>query len=109
MKGNTEYIAVIAKDPESQFEALRVALGSVLEEHKADLYILDHEVAKDYINGICEDCWEEFEDNLEFLGDMGGHLYSNVKENEKYGFTILTLDEIKEKLKEYSVIIPYQR
>ncbi len=109
MKGKTESIAVIAKDPESQFEALRVALGSVLEEHKSDLYILNHKIAKDFISSICEDCWEEFVDNLEFLEDMGGHLYSNVKENEEYGFKILSLDEIKEKLKEYTVIIPYQR
>ena len=107
MKGKAEYIAVISKDVETQFEALRVALGAILEEHKTDLYILNHEIDKDYISKICEECWEEFEDNLEFQVDMGGHLYSNVKENEKYGFTILSLDEIIEKLREYNVIIPY--
>lgn len=107
MKGKEEHIAVVAKDVESQFEALRVALGAVLEDHKVDLFILDHEIDFDYIRKICEECEEEFKDNLEFLTDMGGHLYSNVKENEKYNFEILSMDEIIEKLKQYSVIIPY--
>ncbi|RLI88469.1 MAG: hypothetical protein DRO98_03145 [Archaeoglobales archaeon] len=107
MKGKEEYIAVVAKDVESQFEALRVALGAVLEEHKSDLYILNHELDFDYMKKICDDCPEEFEDNLEFLTDMRGHLYSNVKENEKYNFTTLSMDEIMKKLKEYNVVIPY--
>ena len=107
MKGEEEFIAVVAKDKESQFEALRVALGAVLEDHKVDLYILNHKLDFDYMKKICEDCNEEFKDNLEFLTEMGGSLYSNVKENEEYGFKILSLEEIIEKLKEYSVIIPY--
>ncbi len=107
MRGEEEFIAVVAKDKEAQFEALRVALGAVLEDHKVDLYILNYELDFDYMKKICEDCDEEFKDNLEFLTDMGGNLYSNVKENEKYNFKILSLDEIVEKLKEYSVVIPY--
>ncbi len=107
MKGKEEVIAVVAKDKEAQFEALRVALGAVLEDHKVDLYILNHKIDFDYIKSICEECDEEFKDNLEFLMDMGGNLYSNVKENEEYGFKTLSLEEIMEKLKEYSVVIPY--
>jgi len=107
MKGEEEFIAVIARDVESQFEALRVALGAVLEDHKADLYILDYEIDYDYIKKICDDCAEEYEDNLEFLTDMKGHLYSNVKENEKYNFTTLSMDEITKKIREYGVVIPY--
>ncbi len=107
MKGKEEYIAVIAKDVEAQFEALRVALGAVLEDHKVDLYILNHEIDLEYMKKICEGCDEEFTDNLEFLRDMGGHLYSNVEANKKYNFEILSLDEIIEKLKQYNVIIPY--
>jgi len=86
---------------------LRVALGAVLEDHKSDLYILDHKVDFEYMKKICDDCPEEFEDNLEFLTDMGGKLYSNVKENEKYNFTILSTEEIIEKLKEYNIIVPF--
>ncbi len=107
MKGEEEVIAVIAKDREAQFEALRVALGAVLEDHKVDLFILNHEVDLDYIKSICDECDEEFQDNLEFLDEMGGKLYSNVEANKKYNFEILSLDEIIQKLKEYSVIIPY--
>ncbi len=107
MRGEEEFVAVIAKDIESQFEALRVALGAVLEDHKVDLFILNNKLDFDHMKTICDDCDEEFKDNLEFLKDMGGSLYSNVKENEEYGFKILTLDEIIEKLKEYNVIIPY--
>jgi len=107
MKGKEELIAVIARDVETQFEALRVALGAALEDHKADLYILDHKIDIDYISKICDECREEFEDNLEFLTDMGGHLYTNVEENKEYNFTVLSLDEIAKKLKEYGVIIPY--
>ena len=107
MKGKEEYIAVIAKDKESQFEALRVALGAVLEDHKVDLYILNHKLDFDYMKKICEECDEEFKDNLEFMTDMGGNLYSNVKESEEYGYKTLSLEEIINKLKEYSVIIPY--
>ncbi len=107
MKGKEEIVAVVAKDRESQFEALRVALGAVLEDHKVDLFILNNKVDFDYMKTICEGCDEEFKDNLEFLRDMGGKLYSDVKENEEYGFEILSLDEIMKKLKEYNVIIPY--
>ncbi|OYT35564.1 hypothetical protein DRP04_03240 [Archaeoglobales archaeon] len=107
MRGEEEHIAVVTKDKESQFEALRVALGAVLEDHKADLYILNHKIDIEYIKNICEGCDEEFKDNLEFLEEMGGSLYSNVKENEEFGFKTLSLEEIQEKLKEYGVIIPY--
>ncbi len=108
MRGKEEHIAVIARDVESQFEALRVALGAILEEHKADLYVLDHKVDLEYMkNKICSECDEEFKDNLEFLTDMGGKLYSNVEENKEYNFEILSMDEILNKLKEYGVVITF--
>jgi len=107
MRGEEEVIAVVAKDRESQFEALRVALGAILEDHKVDLYILNNKIDLDYMKNICEECPEEFKDNLEFMTDMGGSLYSNVKENEEFGFKTMSTDEIVEKLKGYSVVIPY--
>lgn len=107
MRGREEFVAVISKDRETQFEALRIALGAVLEDHKVDLYILRNKLDFDYMRTIGNECVDEFKYNLEGLLEMGGSLYSDVKENEKFGFKILSLDEIIEKLKEYDVIIPY--
>ncbi|RLF57390.1 MAG: hypothetical protein DRN25_06645 [Thermoplasmata archaeon] len=97
MKGKEEKVAVIIREKDRQWEGLRSSLGLLLENHQVDMYVLNHEV----------EMTDEYKDNFEFLVDMEGGAFSNVKENEKYGFKILSEDEIAKKLGEYTVIIPF--
>jgi len=97
MKGEEENVAVVVKEKEKQWECLRSSLGLILENHKVDMYVLNNEI----------EMTDKYKDNFEFLVDMDGGAYSNVKENEKHGFTILTIEEIAQKLKDYTVIIPF--
>lgn len=54
----------------------------------------------------------EFDDynkeNLEWIRDMSGDLFSTVPANcEKNGLTPITLEELGQKLREMDIIIPY--
>jgi hypothetical protein len=51
---------------------------------------------------------EEFQDNMSIIDEMGGCRYSNVASNmEKYGFQMVTLEQVAHQLKENEVIIPF--
>jgi hypothetical protein len=45
---------------------------------------------------------------MEFLDEMEGERYTNNTANaEKYGFKLLTTEEISDKLKEASLVVPF--
>jgi hypothetical protein len=91
-------LAVVVRQPARHYEALRTALGSLLEDHQVSYVVLDQEISPD----------EAFSDNLGFLEEMEGRRFSNHRANaEKYGFTYLSLAEIGELLREQEVIIPF--
>jgi len=91
-------LAVIVRDKEQQYEALRSSLGALLEIPSVKMIVLDHEI----------DMHKAYEENMEFLDEMEGERYSNNKANvEKYGFKYATLDEIGEMLKEADIVIPF--
>lgn len=91
-------VAVIVRDPARHYEALRSALGCLLEDHQVSYVVLNQEINPD----------EAFSDNLGFLEEMEGRRYSNHPGNaEKYGFTRLSLPEIGELLREQEIIIPF--
>jgi hypothetical protein len=91
-------VAILARQPHRQFEALRSSLGCLLENHEVTYLVLDHEVQES----------EAFSNNLEFLDDMEGRRFSNVPANvEKHGFTALSLKETGELLREQDIIIPF--
>ena len=91
-------VAIVVREPAQHYEALRSALGCLLEDHQVSYIVLDREIDPD----------EAFRDNLGFLEEMEGRSYSNHPANaEKYRFTQLTLPEIGELLREQEVIIPF--
>ena len=91
-------VAILARQPQRQFEALRSSLGCLLENHEVTYLVLDHEVRPD----------EAFSNNLEFLDDMEGRRFSNVPANvEKHGFGAMSLREMGELLREQDIIIPF--
>jgi hypothetical protein len=91
-------VAVVVRAPAQHYEALRSALGCLLEDHEVSYVVLDQEISPD----------EAFSDNLGFLEEMEGRRYSNHPANvEKYGFTHLSLPEIGELLREQEIVIPF--
>lgn len=92
-------IAVLVKEVDQQYEALRTSLGLLLEMAEVQMFVLNHEIA---------DMDEAYSENMGFLDEMEGERYTNnVANAEKYGFKFLSTPEISEKLKEASLIIPF--
>jgi len=92
-------VAVLVKDVEQQYEALRTSLGMLLEMAQVQMFVLNHEIAN---------MDEAYQENMEFLDEMEGERYSNNAANvEKYGFQSATLDEIAAMVKEAAVVIPF--
>jgi hypothetical protein len=91
-------VAVLVREPQRQYEALRSSLGCLLEDHRVSYLVLDHEIQPD----------EAFSDNLGFLDEMEGRRYSNHPANvAKYGFAYLSLAQMGELLRTQDVIIPF--
>ncbi len=91
-------VAILARHPHRQYEALRSSLGCLLENHEVTYLVLDYEVQLD----------EAYSDNLGFLDEMEGARFSNHPANvEKHGFGYLSLAQIGELLREQDVIIPF--
>jgi hypothetical protein len=92
-------IAVLVKEIDQQYEALRTSLGLILEMEEVQMFVMNHEIAN---------MDEAYSENMEFLDEMEGERYTNNTANaEKYGFKFLTTQEIAEKLKAASVVIPF--
>ena len=92
-------IAVLVKEVDKQYEALRTSLGLLLEMAEVQMFVMNHEIAN---------MDEAYSENMAFLDEMEGERYTNNAANaEKYGFKFLTTEEISEKLKEASLIIPF--
>lgn len=91
-------VAVITRDPDRHYQALRSSLGLLLEHHAVSFFVLDHEIAST----------EEYVDNLGFIDEMGGVRYSNDPANvARHGFQPTALDEVGRLLAEHDVIIPF--
>lgn len=91
-------VAVLIREKTRQYEGLRTSLGLLLENHIVSMFVLDHEI----------ELTEEYQDNMGFIDEFDGARYSNVQDNvSKYGFKLVTLEEIGLKLRESQIIIPY--
>jgi len=92
-------VAVLIKDPDQQYEGLRVSLGALLDEVDVRMIVLNHEVRH---------MDEAYRENMEFLDEMEGQRFSNNPTNvEKYGFTYASRKQIAEQLKSVDVVIPF--
>ncbi len=91
-------VAVLARHPHRQYEALRTSLGCLLEDHAVTYLVLDYEVQLD----------EAFTDNLGFLDEMEGFRYSNHPVNvSEHGFAYKSLEDMGELLRDQDIIIPF--
>lgn len=86
-------IAVLVR--ERQQEALRMAVGITLMDDLVDVYVLDRQVEDSEMNAL----------NLETIVMMDMKLYTNFKGSGN--MTLLSNDEIADRLLEYDHIIPY--
>jgi len=91
-------VAVLIKEKERQYEGVRSSLGLLLGQHVVSMFVLNHEL----------EVPEEFQDNISIIDEMGGGRYSNVASNmDKYGFQLVTLEQVAHQLKMNEVIIPF--
>ncbi|MGA7579283.1 MAG: hypothetical protein ACLQUW_08745 [Desulfobaccales bacterium] len=91
-------VAILARHPHRQYEALRSSLGCLLENHEVTYLVLGYEVDLD----------QAYSENLEFLDEMEGTRFSNHPDNvEKHGFGYLDLAQIGELLREQDIVIPF--
>lgn len=91
-------VAFLVKDKEEDWDGLRSTLGLAVENNTVYLFVLDHEV----------EMTEAYRENLDWVLDMEGELYSNVLANvEKHGFQSITYEECGQKLKEVDFVVPF--
>jgi hypothetical protein len=80
-------------------DGIRSALGLAVENMYAYGVVMDTEIPK---------LDELTQESIEMLRDMEGEVYSTVPANvEKNGFEPITIEELGEKLREMTHIIPY--
>lgn len=103
-------IAVLIRDEHKLYEGLRTSLGLSLLDHQVSMYVLGHEIPTD----------EAYRENLGFLLEMGGLLYTNVQTcgaglppiksgacPTEHGFLYISNAQLPQKLLEYETIIPF--
>jgi len=80
-------------------DGMRSALGLAVENMYSYGVVMDDEM---------EQLDEYAQESIEMLRDMEGDIYSTVPANvEKNGFEPLTIEELGEKLRDMSIVIPY--
>jgi hypothetical protein len=80
-------------------DGIRSALGLAVENMYAYGVVMDTEIPK---------LDELTQESIEMLREMEGDVYSTVSVNvEKNGFEALTIEELGEKLREMTHIVPY--
>ncbi|MBT8361600.1 MAG: hypothetical protein HKP41_14620 [Desulfobacterales bacterium] len=80
-------------------DGIRSALGLAVENMYSYGVVMDSEIEK---------LDEHNQESIEMLRDMEGEIYSTVPANvENNGFEPMTLEELGEKLRDMSIVIPY--
>jgi len=92
-------VCFLMRDNEYILDGMRSALGLSVENNYSYAVILKNEVDK----------FDEYNmENLEWIRDMEGEVFSTVQANvEKNDLVAITLEEVGQKLREMDVIIPY--
>ena len=93
------FLMVKGEEENDTLDAMRSTLGLSVANHYSFAAGLDHEL-KPFDDYNAE--------NLEWIRDMEGDVYTNVQANaDKNGLTFITLEELGKKLLEMDVVIPY--
>ncbi len=92
-------VCLMFRNKDYAVDGMRSALGLAVENMYAYGVVMDTEI-------------EQLDDyaleSLEMLRDMEGEIYSTVPANvEKNGFEPITIEELGEKLRDMSIIVPY--
>jgi len=91
-------VAVLIRDRDKLHEGLRTSLGLSLVDHKVSMYVLEHETPPD----------EAYQENMGFLQEMGGLLYTDNPANaQEHGFRYVSAENLPQRLLEYEIIIPF--
>lgn len=82
------------------FDGIRSALGLAVENMYAFGVVMN--------NDLPDDMSEYHKENIEWMRDMEGEVYTIPESNvEKHGLPKITLEELGQKLREMDLIIPY--
>ena len=79
------------------WEGIRTALGLAAHNYWATLYVLNVEV----------EMTDALKGNLEWLDEMECEYVSNIEENARHDFKVMSLEDISEELKKMDLIIPF--
>ena len=92
-------VCFMFKNKDYALDGIRSALGLAVENMYGYGIVLDTEIpALD----------ENQQESIEMLRDMEGEVYSNVQANvDSSGFEAITIEELGEKLREMTNIVPY--
>jgi hypothetical protein len=92
-------VCFMYRNPKYAIDGMRSALGLAVENMYAYGVVLDTEIAK---------LDENQQESIEMLRDMEGEIYATVPAVcEKNGLEPITIEELGEKLREMTVVIPY--
>lgn len=93
------FMFVKSDDIKDTYDGIRSTLGQSVANHYAYAAILDFELGElDEYNS----------ENIDWIRDMEGDVYSNVQANiDNNGLTPITLEELGKKILEMDVVIPY--
>ncbi len=92
-------VCFMYRNKDYAIDGMRSALGLAVENMYSYGVVLDTEIGK---------LDENQQESLEMLRDMEGEVFSNVPSVcEANGIEPITIEELGEKLREMSVIIPY--
>jgi len=92
-------VCLMYRNKDYAVDGIRSALGLAVENMYAYGVVMDTEI---------EQLDEHNQESIEMLRDMEGEIYSTVPENvEKNQFEPITIEELGEKLREMSIVIPY--
>jgi len=92
-------VCLMYRNKDYAIDGIRSALGLAVENMYAYGVVMDVEIPP---------LDELTQESIEMLRDMEGDVYSTVPANvEKNGFEALTIEELGEKLREMTHIVPY--
>lgn len=93
-------VCLMYRDKDSVLDGIRSALGLAVENMYAYGVVLD-DVEMDKLD-------DHTQESIEMLRDMEGEIYSTKKSNcELNGLKYITLEELGEKLRDMTHVIPY--
>lgn len=92
-------VGFLLVNKEYTLDGIRSTLGLAVENNYAYSYIMNNEI---------EELSDYHKENIEWVRDMEGDVFSTVDANvEKHGMTKISLEEIGKQLRDLDVIVPF--